>query len=528
MSSVTQTAAWKALQAHHAAFDRARFRQGAAGDAQRIQDFAISVGPLHADYSRHIASRETLGLLLDLARAVQLEDRRRQLFEGALVNNTERRPALHTLLRTERQQADPGLTAQAGQVAETFARLRAFTDAVHQEQRYTDVVSIGIGGSHLGPELVVEALTPLSGPKLRSHFVSNVDPMHVARVLKPLDPARTLVVIISKTFTTQETLANAQAARAWLVQALGEAAVAQHFAAISAAPRRAAEFGIPVERVFAFWDWVGGRYSLWSAVGLPIALAHGYPVFEALLGGAAEMDRHFAQAPLEHNLPVVLALLGIWYVNFWRADTRAVIPYRQDLRLLVPYLQQLEMESTGKRVHRDGTPVDHATAAVVWGDVGTNGQHAFFQLLHQGTVLVPVDFIAVLAEESGNLHQQHMLLANCYAQAEALWHGRNLEEARKVSDAALAPHKTFPGTRPSNLITLERLDAGTLGMLLALYEHRTYVQTCIWDVNPFDQMGVELGKQLAEGVLQALESGDATGLKDAATRAAVERSRGLT
>ena len=526
MSSITQSTAWKALLAHHAAFDRADFRRAAAEDAQRTQDFSLGVLGLHVDYSRHLVSRETLKLLFELAREVQLEGWRRQLFEGALVNSTERRPALHTLLRTDPQHTGPGLAAQASQVAETFDRMRAFVDMVHRDGRYTDVVSIGIGGSHLGPELVVEALTPLSGAGLRSHFVSNVDPMHVARVLKPLNPARTLIVVISKTFTTQETLANAQAARAWLVQALGEAAVPQHFAAVSAAPRKAAEFGIPVERVFAFWDWVGGRYSLWSAVGLPIALAHGYAAFHELLRGAAEMDRHFAHAPLEGNLPVILALLGVWYANFWRMDTRAVIPYRQDLRLLVPYLQQLEMESDGKRVHRDGSPVDHATAPVVWGDVGTNGQHAFFQLLHQGTVLVPVDLIAVLAEESGNPRQQHMLLANCYAQAEALWHGRSLEEARRASDEALAPHKTFPGSRPSTLISLQRLDAGTLGMLLALYEHRTYVQACIWDINPFDQMGVELGKQLVEGVLQALESGDATGLRDPATRAAVERARG--
>jgi glucose-6-phosphate isomerase len=524
MTSITQSPAWQALAAHHAAFDRVRFRQNSAEDVERVRDFALGLGGLHLDYSRHLADRHTLKLLLDLARAAQLEDRRSQLFEGVLVNNTERRPALHTLLRAGPGESDPGLAAQAGQVAETFARMRAFTAAVHGEQRYTDVVSIGIGGSHLGPELVVEALTPLSGPKLRTHFVSNVDPMHVARVLKPLDPAHTLVVVISKTFTTQETLANAQAARAWLVQALGEPAVAQHFAAVSVAPRKAAEFGIPVERVFGFWDWVGGRYSLWSAVGLPIALAHGYPAFDALLRGAAEMDRHFATAPLERNLPVMLALLGVWYTNFWRTDTRAVIPYRQDLRLLVPYLQQLEMESNGKRVHRDGTQVDHATAPVVWGDVGTNGQHAFFQLLHQGTVLVPVDFIAVLAEESGNRRQQDMLLANCYAQAEALWQGRSLEEARKTSDEMLAPHKTFPGSRPSNLITLESLDARHLGMLLALYEHRTFVQACVWDINPFDQMGVELGKQVAEGVLRALESGDAGALQDPATRAAVQRS----
>ena len=525
MTSITKSSAWKALLAHRHDFDLALFKDAMIDDGRRVEELCISVDGLHADYSRNLATHETLRLLVGLAEAAQFEDRRRQLFDGALVNNTERRAALHTLLRADAAHVPAGLSVQAQQVAETFARMRAFTEAVHKDARFTDVVAIGIGGSHLGPELVVEALMPLHGPKLRCHFVSNVDPMHVARVLRPLDPVRTLVLVVSKTFTTQETLANAQAARAWLTKSLGDAAVAQHFAAVSAAPRKAAEFGIDVERVFGFWDWVGGRYSLWSAVGLPIALSHGYPVFEALLRGAARMDRHFEGAPLERNLPVLLALLGIWYSNFWGADTRAVIPYRQDLRLLVPYLQQLEMESDGKRVRRDGTPVDYPTAPIVWGDVGTNGQHAFFQLLHQGTQFVPVDFIAVLTDASGNPHQLNMLLANCYAQAEALLHGRSLEDARKASDQALAPHKSFPGGRPSTLITLERLDAESLGLLLALYEHRTFVQACIWDINPFDQMGVELGKQVAEGVLHALESGDAGKLRDPATRAAVKRTR---
>lgn len=524
MASITHSPAWKALVSHQAQLEHASFRDLLADDARRVEAFSLELEGLYADYSRNLATPETLRLLLRLAEEAKLPDSRRQLFEGAPVNNTEGRAALHTLLRTPPGEVPAGLAPQAAEVAETFARIRAFTEQVHASKRYTDVVNIGIGGSHLGPELVVEALAPLAGAKLRGHFVSNVDPMHVARVLRPLDPAQTLVIVTSKTFTTQETLANAHAARAWLAKSLGEAAVAEHFAAVSAAPDKAAEFGIPGERVFGFWDWVGGRYSLWSAVGLSIALCHGYPVFESLLQGAARMDRHFRDAPLERNLPVLLGLLGVWYGNFWEASTRAVIPYRQDLRLLVPYLQQLEMESAGKRVRRDGTPVDYGTAPVIWGDVGTNGQHAFFQLLHQGTEFVPVDFIAVLEESSGNRHQQDMLLANCYAQAEALWHGRSLERAERESGAALAPHKTFPGARPSNLITLKRLDAGSLGALLALYEHRTFVQACIWDINPFDQMGVELGKQVAQGVLRALESGDAAKLKDPATRAAVKRS----
>jgi glucose-6-phosphate isomerase len=525
MSSITQTAAWKALASHRQAFDVAELKSVPAADAKRVESFCLSLPGLHADYSRHLATPETLSLLVKLAETVDLAAKRKQLFEGGHVNNTEDRAALHTLLRAAPADVPSGLKAQAAEAGEVFARLKAFVHVAHGPGRFTDVVSIGIGGSHLGPEMVVEALTPLQGPKLRTHFVSNVDPMHVARVLKPLDPAKTLVIVISKTFTTQETLANAQAARAWLVKSLGESAVAAHFAAVSAAPDKAEEFGIPPERVFAFWDWVGGRYSLWSAVGLPIALAHGFAAFEALLAGAARMDLHFRDAPLERNLPVLLALLGIWYVNFWQADTRAVIAYRQDLRLFVPFLQQLEMESDGKRVRRDGSAVDHATAPVIWGDVGTNGQHAFFQLLHQGTELIPVDFIAVLEEGSGNWRQQAMLLANCYAQAEALFHGRDQAQAQKRSNAALAPHKTFPGGRPSTLLTLSRLDAETLGMLIALYEHRTFVQACVWDINPFDQMGVELGKQLAEGVLHALESGDLTAITDPATRAAVKRSR---
>jgi glucose-6-phosphate isomerase len=525
MSSITQSAAWKALADHRQSIDVAELKTLAAADAKRVEAFSLSLPGLHADYSRHLATPETLALLVKLAETVGLADKRKQLFEGGLVNNTEGRAALHTLLRAAPTDVPPGLQQQAAEVRDVFAKLRTFTESAHAPGRFTDVVSIGIGGSYLGPEMVVQALTPLKGPKLRTHFISNVDPMHVARVLGPLDPAKTLIIIISKTFTTQETLTNAHAARAWLVKALGEKAVAEHFAAVSAAPDKAKAFGIPPERVFAFWDWVGGRYSLWSAVGLPIALAHGFDAFEALLAGAAQMDRHFRDAPLDRNLPVLLAVLGIWYGNFWGAQTRAVIPYRQDLSLFVPFLQQLEMESDGKRVRRDGSAVDYATMPIVWGDTGTNGQHAFFQLLHQGTELVPVDFIAVLEEGSGNWRQQAMLLANCYAQAEALFQGRSQAQAQKRSNAALAPHKTFPGGRPSTLLTLARLDAGTLGMLIALYEHRTFVQACIWDINPFDQMGVELGKQLAEGVLHALESGDVTAITDPATRAAIKRSR---
>ena len=525
MASITHSSAWKALAKHKAKLVRTISSGKLWDDPRRVKAFSIELPGLYADFSRNLVTAETLKLLKRLAVVAKLPDWRKRLFQGAAVNNTEDRAALHTLLRADVEEVPASLESRAMEVRRTLAQMRAFTQAAQASGRFTDVVNIGIGGSHLGPELVVEALKPLAGPRLRAHFLSNVDPVHVARLLGALDPARTLVIVTSKTFTTQETLANARATRSWLVRALGEGAVAEHFAAVTAAPGKAREFGIAPERVFAFWDWVGGRYSLWSAVGLPIALSLGFEAFESLLRGAARMDRHFLKAPLDRNLPVVLALLGIWYVNFWKGGSRAVVPYRQDLRLLVPYLQQLEMESNGKRVSREGRPLKYATAPLVWGDVGTNGQHAFFQHLHQGTQLIPVDFIAILEEESGNRRHQAMLLANCYAQAEALLRGRSLAEARRAGHGKLASHKTFPGRRPSNLIVLERLDAETLGMLLALYEHRTFVQACIWDINPFDQMGVELGKQLAEGVLKALEHGDAAALKDPATRAAVERSR---
>lgn len=541
MTSITRSAAWQALLKQSASARDLSLPRLLTEDPHRTRDFTLELPGLGIDYSRNLITREILTNLLKLAHAADVAGWRTRLFKGETVNHTEQRAALHTLLRTPEKAAPANLKAEAREVAETLDKMRTFAEDVRGGQlrgasgeHFTDVIHIGIGGSHLGPELVVEALMPAGGTPLRVHFLSNVDPMHVARVLAPLDPARTLVVIASKTFTTQETLANAQTVRAWLVAKLGEAAVVKHFVAVSAAPDKTRQFGIPAERVFAFRDWVGGRYSLWSAVGLPIMLALGPQAFDDLLRGAARMDRHFLEAPFERNAPVLLALLGVWYVNFLGAQSRAVIPYRHSLRFLPAYLQQLEMESNGKRVRRGGEAVDYATAPVIWGDVGTNSQHAFFQLLHQGTVPVPVDFIAVLSEESGNGRQQDMLLANCFAQAEALAWGQSEADARKqlaqtgTKEAALdllAKHKTFPGNRPSTLILLDRLDAETLGSLIALYEHRTFVQACVWDLNPFDQMGVELGKQLAGGVLKALETGDCAALSDPATRAAVERAR---
>ncbi|HEX5339620.1 MAG TPA: glucose-6-phosphate isomerase [Gammaproteobacteria bacterium] len=505
----------------------------------RARDFSLELPGLLLDYSRDLITGEILELLLTLAQTSDVSGWRERLFSGAAVNNTEQRAALHTLLRAPRADVAPALTAEFDAVQATRARMREFAAAVRDGkfrgasgEAFTDIVNIGIGGSHLGPELVIEALAPLTGTAPRAHFLSNVDPEHTARLLASLDPACTLVIVASKTFSTQETLANARTVRDWLTAALGEKAVAQQCVAISAAPQRAAEFGIAQQRVFGFDAWVGGRYSLWSAVGLPIAIALGPDAFDALLDGAARMDAHFRDAPPERNMPILLALLGIWYTDILAAQSRAVIPYRHGLRLLPAYLQQLEMESNGKGVQRDGAMLKTATAPVVWGDVGTNGQHAFFQLLHQGTPFVPVEFIAVMDEAGGNRNQQDMLLANCFAQAEALMRGRSEAEARRELAAQgvggerlelLAKHKTFPGNRPSTLLLLDRLDAGTLGMLIALHEHKVFVQACIWNINPFDQMGVELGKQLADAVLKTLESEDATTLPDPATAALVRR-----
>lgn len=505
----------------------------------RAREFSVELPGLLFDYSRNLVTSGILDLLLTLAKASDLAGWRQQLFDGAHVNNTEQRAALHCLLRADRADVPDNLRAEYAEVLATRERIRAFSQAIRNgDQRgvggesFTDVINVGIGGSHLGPELVIEALAPLQGTSPRVHFLSNVDPEHGARLLASLDPARTLVIVTSKTFTTQETLANAESARSWMSGALGKESVSRQFVAVSASPQRAIEFGIAADRVFAFHDWVGGRYSLWSAVGLPIAIALGPEVFDDLLAGAAHMDRHFRDAPLAENAPVLMALLGLWYVDFLGAQSRVVIPYRQSLRLLPDYLQQLEMESNGKGVQRDGNALELATSPVVWGDVGTNAQHAFFQLLHQGTAIVPVEFIAVIDDGADNRRKQDMLLANCFAQAEALMRGRSEAEARQELMAQgvrgeqlplLAKHKTFIGNRPSSMLLLDKLDAGTLGMLIALYEHKTFVQACVWNINPFDQMGVELGKQLAGSVFNALSRNSVEPLRDPATAFLVRR-----
>ncbi len=524
--------AWQNLVEHQHAVSRLHLRDLFAQDPMRFRKFSLATDGMLLDYSKQLVTEETMRLLAALGRECGLESWIKRLYAGERVNFTEGRAALHVALRS----ADPMLLDGRDlteEVRAVIGKMRRFCDSLRSGEakgvtgeHFTDVVNIGIGGSDLGPALACEALAPYATPPLKAHFVSNVDGHAIAAVLGPLDPARTLFIIASKTFTTQETMINARTARDWLAAKLGPAGAAMHFCAVTASPARAAEFGVAPNRVFEFWDWVGGRYSLWSAIGLPIALEVGMDHFEEFLAGAREMDRHFASAPLERNLPVVMALLGVWYADFFRASSRAVLPYDERLRLLPSYLQQLEMESCGKGTMRDGTAVDYPTSPVVWGTACTNGQHAYFQLLHQGTHLIPADFIA-FCEPHHRLPAHHdILLANFFAQTEALMRGRTEEEtAAEMREQGLpdgeirrlAPHRAFEGNRPSTSILCDRLDPKTLGALIALYEHKVFAESVIWNINAFDQWGVELGKRLADRILPELGAAAPVSGHDAST-----------
>jgi glucose-6-phosphate isomerase len=530
-------AAWAAL---HAAAERARVRRIAAlfdAEPERLARLSVEAAGLTLDLSKQPWSLADLAGMLDLARTAGVEAARGRMLGGEIVNLSEGRPALHVALR-----AAPGAGLKAAgvevssEVDATRAAMKKFADDVRSGaikgaagKPFRAILHIGIGGSDLGPRLIWEALRPLD-PPIQLRFAANVDPAELAEAISGLDPAETLVVVVSKTFTTLETLANAEAARAWLRAALG-AGADQHLAAVSAAPDKAQAFGVAPDRVFAFWDWVGGRYSLWSAVGLSCAVALGFDVFERLWAGARAMDAHFAAAPLERNAPVLLALAHVFNRNGLNRPIRAVVPYAQRLRLFAPFLQQLEMESNGKRVDAHGRPVKRGTAAAVFGDAGTNGQHAFFQMLHQGTEVIPVDFVAVREGSEGAPAMQRKLLANVVAQAEALLVGRSEAEVRAELAAKglpqaeideLAPQRTFPGDRPSSFILLDRLGPEELGALIALYEHKTFVEGVLWGINSFDQWGVELGKTLAARVLKELEGGP-PGKHDPSTEALIAR-----
>lgn len=533
----TRLPAWQALCDHQRTCAKLSLRELFTQDPARFGRFSLQRAGILLDYSKHLVTADTIRLLGELARQRELPAWITRLFGGDKINTTEGRAALHTALRAQKRIMLDGRDV-VHDVSAVLAQMRLFCESVRTGKirsatgrAFTDVVSIGIGGSDLGPRLVCEALAPYATDRLRLHFLSNVDGAAVSALLPRLDPATTLVIIASKTFTTQETLANAATVKTWLRNRLrGKAAVAKHFCAVTAAPERAAAFGIPAQRVFVTWDWVGGRYSVWSAMGLPIVLAVGMKNFDALRAGARAMDEHFRSAPLERNMPAILGLLGVWYVNFCGCTTHAVLPYDERLRLLPAYLQQLEMESCGKRATRDGGLADYATAPIVWGTAGTDGQHAYFQLLHQGTHLVSADFIACRKPHHRLRRHHAILLANFIAQTEALARGKTAEEAEvelrtpgmpEAEVKRLLPHCVFPGNRPSTSILLEQLDPHAVGALLALYEHKVFVESVIWNVNAFDQWGVELGKTLAGRILPELIKATPASSHDASTTALI-------
>jgi glucose-6-phosphate isomerase len=526
-------AALDGLRAHRAGRTDT-LRAAFAADPTRFAAFSVTDGDLLLDWSKCAVDAKAMHLLSDLAIAANVEGRRDAMFAGEKINITENRAVLHTALRNG---PDATLLLDGAdimpEIHAVLDAMAAFSSAVRdglvrgaQGRRFTDVVNIGIGGSDLGPAMATLALAPYhDGPRL--HYVSNVDGAHIHDTLKTLDPETTLFVIASKTFTTIETMTNAETARRWIVAALGTAAVSTHFAAVSTALDKVAAFGIDSGRVFGFWDWVGGRYSLWGAIGLPIMIAVGPENFRAFLAGAHAMDEHFRTAPLARNIPAIMGLVGYFHRVVCGYPARAVIPYDQRLSRLPAYLQQLDMESNGKSVALDGTTVTAPTGPLVWGEPGTNGQHAFFQLLHQGTDTIPVEFLAAAEGHEPDLKQHHdLLLANCLAQSEALMKGRTLEEARSqmlakgmTSDQVekIAPHRVFSGDRPSVTILYRKLDPHTLGRLIALYEHRVFVEGALFDINSFDQWGVELGKELATGLQPVVEGREDAGSRDAST-----------
>lgn len=535
MSRLTALPAWQALITHHAAMQGTHMRDLFAQDPSRFDRFSLWFQEILFDYSKNRITTETMRILIELAQQAGLAEAITAMFSGQKINNTEARAVLHIALRnrSNRPILVDGQDVMPA-VNQVLAKMRTFSEAIrsgqwrgYTGQAITDVVNIGIGGSDLGPKMVTLALTPYTRSNLRAHFVSNVDGTDIAETLKTLNPATTLFLVASKTFTTQETMTNAQSARAWLLAtAKDERAIAKHFAALSTNEKAVTAFGIDPQNMFEFWDWVGGRYSLWSAIGLSIAIAIGMDNFEALLAGAHAVDEHFRTTPFAQNIPVIMGLLGIWYNNFWDAQSHAILPYDQSMARFPAYFQQGDMESNGKSVTKLGEPVAYTTGPIIWGEPGTNGQHAFYQLIHQGTKLIPCDFLAPARSHNplGNHHP--ILIANFLAQTEALMKGKTADEARTELTASgvsgahletLVAAKTFPGNRPSNSFLFRQLTPTTLGALIALYEHKIFTQGVIWDINSFDQMGVELGKQLAKAIEPELIGDTAVTSHDAST-----------
>ncbi|AJE21424.1 glucose-6-phosphate isomerase [Azotobacter chroococcum] len=542
---VTSQPAWKALQEHRDVMQNFNMRRTFLADPERFHEFSMSCCGLFLDYSKNLVTQETRDLLVNLAREAGLAEATRAMFAGEPVNASEGRPVLHTALR--RPMGDSLLIDGHNIMRDVHAALAQMTDIVgrihnklwrgYNDKAITDVVNIGIGGSYLGPELVSEALLPYTQQSgVRCHYLANIDGSEFRELTARLNAETTLFIISSKTFGTLETLKNAQAARTWYLAKGGtEEKLYRHFIAVSSNKQAAVEFGIREKNIFPMWDWVGGRYSLWSAIGLPIALAIGMANFKDLLSGAYAMDCHFRDEPLENNMPVLLAMLGVWYHNFWGAQTHAFLPYDHYLRNFVKHLQQMDMESNGKSVRQDGSPVSCGTGPVIWGGVGCNGQHAYHQLLHQGTPLIPADFIVPVVSHNPVADHHQWLYANCLSQSQALMLGKSREEAEaelrgkglpEAEVKRLAPHKVIPGNRPSNTLVVETLNPSRLGALIALYEHKVFVQGVVWGINSFDQWGVELGKELGKNLYGRLTAYEAPPAEDSSTQGLIDYFRG--
>ena len=540
--TITASAAWAALDSHRGAIAKTHLRDLFAADPKRVESLSLSFGGMFYDFSKQRMTAETLALLVSLAKEALVPEWRERMFSGEKINISEGRSVLHTALRRSvgpfpGKQFDvmPEVIETRRRMAEFAERLRSGKHLGHKGMPIRDVVNIGIGGSDLGPKMMNQALRSMSHPALNVHYVSNLDGAQLAPLLQTLDPRTTLFIVVSKTFTTQETMFNANTARDWLRANLGdELVVENHFAAVSSKPERAVEFGVPGDLVFPIWDWVGGRYSLWSAVGLALMVAIGPHAFDEMLRGAERMDEHFRSAPFEQNLPVVMALIGIWNTNFLGASTLSMLPYNESLKYFPSFLQQLEMESNGKTVTADGKPLDYETCPIVWGELGNNGQHAFFQLLHQGGRLIPCDFIASARSDYPLPGHQEALLSNCFAQSAALAFGRDEDEVRANMEkegvspqqiADLLPHRVFAGNQPSSTLMLGSLTPETMGALVALYEHKVFVQGAIWGINSFDQWGVELGKAVASRILPAIHDESLAKSLDASTQGLISFSR---
>jgi glucose-6-phosphate isomerase len=549
MATLTHQPSWTALCEHQKDLASQHMRDLFKSNPKRFEEFSLRFNDLLLDYSKHRITKETLTLLFQIARESKIEQWRDRMFSGEKINITENRAVLHTALRnrSNRPVYVDGKDVMP-EVNAVLAQMREFTNKVRNGswtgftgKRITDIVNIGIGGSDLGPVMVCDALKPYASPDLNVHFVSNIDGAHLIRALEKCNAETTLFIVASKTFTTQETMTNAHSARTWfLEQAKDQAHVAKHFVALSTNAKAVQEFGIDLNNMFAFWDWVGGRYSLWSAIGLSIALYIGMDHFEELLNGGHAMDNHFRTAPLEQNMPVLLALIGIWYNNFFHSDTHAILPYDQGMARFPAYLQQADMESNGKFVCRDGTRVKYKTGPVIWGEAGTNGQHAFYQLIHQGTQIVPADFLMPVHSHykvgvNGDQHHK-ILLSNFLAQTQALMLGKTLDQARAELEKQglsgeelekLLPHKVFEGNRPTTSIMFDLLTPHTLGKLIALYEHKIFVQGIIWDINSFDQWGVEYGKQIASQILPQLKDDDIVTNYDSSTNGLINHFKSI-